>query len=160
MGELSEPVRVPGGYALILMLNRRAPVTGDTVPVWELAQAIIPPDNPVHSILQNPDTTGCEAFRDLVESAAVADTYRVGLVSPAQLPAEVAPLLTDAPFEAVLGPMQTPEGWLYFMKCAEHQKRIIPTDDEIRAQVETEKMELISFQLLSELKRDAVIEYK
>ena len=160
VGELSEPIKTSEGYVLVLMLNRRDAVTEDTVSVWELAQAIVPENSDLHRVLREPVNGGCEAFRNLVVPEAVPNTYQVGLVSPAQLPAEIAPLLKKAPFETVLGPMQTPQGWLYFMKCAEHQKRIMPTDDEIRAQVETEKMELISFQLLSELKRDAVIEYK
>ena len=160
VGELSDPVKVPDGYALILMLNRREAVTGDTVAVWELAQALVPAGNPLHKTLEMTAVEGCDAFRELVQEAGLEDTYQAGLVSPAQLPSDMAPLLKEAPFKEVLGPIRIPQGGLYFMKCDEHQKRVMPTDDEIRAQVETEKMELISFQLLSELKRDAVIEYK
>ena len=76
------------------------------------------------------------------------------------MPEELAPLLKEADFKHVVGPIQTPMGLLYFMKCGAVEKRVMPTKQELQAQIETEKMELISQQLLSELKRDVVVEYK
>ena len=63
-------------------------------------------------------------------------------------------------FEKVAGPVPTPMGNLYLMRCKEETQRVVPTDDELRAGLEGEQMERLSQQLISELKRDVVIEYK
>ena len=83
-----------------------------------------------------------------------------GYDDPAKLPADILPLLKKAKFKTVAGPLQTPAGLLYFMKCGESEERVMPTDEELQSQLENEKMELISRQLLSEIKRDVVVEYK
>ena len=46
------------------------------------------------------------------------------------------------------------------MKCAMTQKKILPEDDDIKMQIETEKMEALSDKILRNAKRFAVIERK
>ncbi|MBQ7413636.1 MAG: peptidylprolyl isomerase [Alphaproteobacteria bacterium] len=160
VGQLSRPIPVSGGYALILMLNKREAVRGDTIKIWELAQAIVPPDSIANTLLQQPVKGGCKTFVEIVKDDAVAGSLQQGRVSPAQLPTDILQILKKAKFKTVAGPMQTPAGLLYFMKCSESEERVMPTDAELQSQLESEKMELISRQLLSEIKRDVVIEYK
>ena len=159
-GQLSQPIKIKDGYAIVLMLNKREPVQGDSILIWELAQAVIPPDKKALQALGKTVENGCFGFQKIVQADAVPGTYQIGQVSPTQLPEELAPLLKEADFERVIGPVQTPLGLLFFMKCGAVEKRVMPTEQELRAQIETEKIELISQQLLSELKRDVVVEYK
>ena len=160
VGQLSRPIRMKDGYALILMLNKREAVKGDTIKIWDLMQVIVPKDSVAVTMLNKPVKGGCPAFRDIVKDDALPGSLQQGQVSPAQLPPDVAPMLKSAGFGKVAGPLETPAGQLYFMKCKESERRVMPTDAELRAQIEGEKMELISRQILSELKRDVVIEYK
>lgn len=159
-GQLSRPIPVKKGYAIILMLNKREAVKGDTIKVWELAQAIIPPDSIAATLLRQPVKGGCPGFWETVKDDAVPGSLQQGQVSPNQIPSDIAPMLKDAPFKKAVGPVQTPAGDIYFMKCGEQERRVMPTDDEIRMQIESEKMEMVSGQILSEIKRDVVVEYK
>ena len=159
-GQLSRPIRIKNGYALILMLNKREAVKGDSIKIWDLMQVIVPKDSVAVTLLKKKVKGGCPAFRNIVKDDALPGTLQQGQVSPAQLPADIAPMLKSVDFGKVAGPLETPAGQLYFMKCQESEKRIMPTDAELKAQIEGEKMELISRQILSELKRDVVIEYK
>ena len=159
-GQLSRPIPVKKGYAIVLMLNKREAVQGDTVKVWELAQAIVAPDSIAATLLKQPVKGGCAGFWETVKDDAVPGSLQQGQVSPKQIPSDVAPMLKDAPFRKVVGPVQTPAGDIYFMKCGEQEKRVMPTVEELKMQIESEKMEMISRQILSEIKRDVVVEYK
>lgn len=159
-GQLSRPIAVKGGYALVLMLEKREAITSDTVTVWELSQAVVPPESIAATLLKQPVIGGCDAFGEAVKDDAVAQSFQRGQVAPNQLPPEVQGLLSDAPFKAVVGPVQTPAGLLYFMKCGSVERRIIPSRDDLKRQIEMEKAELESKQKLAEIKREAVIEYK
>ena len=159
-GQLSRPIKVKDGYAIILMMKKRESVTGDTITIWELAQAIMPNDSIVLPLLEQTIQNGCETFTEIVQEDALPGSFQRGQVSPGQLPKELSPILKDAEFKTVIGPIQTPDGLLYFMKCSQSEERVMPTDDVLKMQIENEKLDLLSRQLLSEIKRDTVIEYR
>ena len=159
-GQLSRPIRVTNGYAIILMLNKREAVKGDTIKIWDLMQVVVPKDSIAATKLKKTINGGCDVFRDIVKKDALPGSLQQGQMSPAQLPSDIAPLLKSTDFQKVVGPLETPVGLLFFMKCKEYEKQVMPTDQELKGQIEAEKMELISKQILSELKRDVVIEYK
>ena len=46
------------------------------------------------------------------------------------------------------------------MKCQVKKQRVLPTNDQIREQLEVEQMENLSKRLMNADKREAVIEYK
>jgi hypothetical protein len=68
--------------------------------------------------------------------------------------------LLGADFNQLVGPVPTPAGNLYLMKCGFEEKNLIPSDMDLRIQIENEKMDLLSRQMILELKRDTVIDYK
>jgi len=160
VGQLSRPIPVKKGFAVILMLNKREAVKGDTITVWELAQAIVPPDSIAATLLKQPVKGGCPGFWETVKDDAIPGSLQQGKVTPTQIPSDVAPMLKDAPFKKVVGPVPTPAGQIYFMKCSETQERVMPSEAELKMQIEAEKMDLVSRQILSEVKRDVVVEYK
>ena len=160
VGQLSRPIPTEKGYVIILMLNKREAVTGDTVRLWELAQAIVPKNSVADALLRQPVNGGCDMFSEIVKDDVLAGSFQRGNMNPAQLPSDIAPMLNTAEFQKVIGPLEMPEGFLYFMKCSENEQRVMPDDDVLKSQIEAEKMELISKQLLSELKRDVIVEYK
>jgi hypothetical protein len=142
------------------MMKKRESVSGDTITVWELAQAIIPNDSIILPLLEQPIQNGCETFTEIVQDDALVGSFQRGQVSPSQLPKEISPILKDAEFQQVIGPIQTPDGLLYFMKCSQSEERVMPTDEVLKMQIENEKLDLLSRQLLSEFKRDTVVEYR
>jgi parvulin-like peptidyl-prolyl isomerase len=159
-GQLSRPIKVPKGYALVLMIGKREAVTTDTVPVWDLMQAVVVSGSSVDKTLSDGKVEGCDAFTKTISNVALSDTVRRGQVSPSQLPVEVKDILDKADLEKTVGPIQTPEGSLYFMKCNLKEVSVVPDKATIREQIEMERMDYASKRLLSEARRDVVIEYK
>ncbi len=159
-GQLSRPIQVSQGYAVILMLNKRAPIHGDTVTIWELMQVIVPADYPMAQRLARPLFGGCDAFVDVVQDVALPNSLQRGQVSPDQLPGDLKALLDEVPFKEVVGPVSMPAGDLYLMKCDQVTERVIPDDAFFKNQIEIEQMTRLSQRLLAEARRDVVIEYK
>ena len=144
-----------------ILLKRLHPEAEQQVPVWELAQAVLPPSSRALAGAQGlPMAAGCDGFMKRVSPEAVAGSVRRGLVAPDQLPDELKRLLAPAQVETVAGPVQTPAGQLFLMKCAVMEKSLMPADDEIRQQIMMERLGKLSDQLLKEARRQAVIERK
>lgn len=159
-GQLSRPIKVPNGYALILMIGKREAITTDTVPVWDLMQAVVVSGSSVDQTLSVGQLRGCDSFAGAVSKIALSDTVRRGQVSPSQLPPEIKDILAGADIGKSVGPIQTPEGSLYFMKCDSKEVSVVPDEETIRGQIEMERIDQVSKRLLAEARRDAVIEYK
>ena len=159
-GQLSRPIKVSQGYALVLMIGRREAITTDTVPVWDLMQAMVPLNKGIERVLTPDFTGGCNAFSGVMSEKDLSETVQRGQVSPSQLPVDVKAILSEVDVGRLVGPIRTPNGALYFMKCDEKQVSVMPDDASIREQIEAERMEHMSQRLLSEARRDVVIEYK
>lgn len=158
VGDISDPFPVPDGYAIVLMVNKRAPIMSDRIAVWDLAQAVLP-ENSVASLSLN-SAEDCESFIKITQKEALAGSQERGMVNPGQLPKDIFALLENQSVKTVVGPEKIPAGNLYFMKCQVSEQRIVPSDEELKMRIGMEKMELLSRQILSELKRDVVIDYK
>ena len=159
-GQLSRPIKVQNGTLLILMLDKKEAAKNGKVEVWELAQMATPKANTVKVMPQILALSDCEAFMKTAGEVGIIDSIKKGLISPSQLPEDLRHALKEQPLKAAVGPVQTPEGDLFFMRCSTKFESILPTDEVIKGQLEMEKMEDISDKLLKRFKRHAVVEYK
>lgn len=157
VGQLSRPLAVKGGYALIVMIDKKLPVTTDSVMLWELAQGGQKEGEKFDKIMA---TKNCAAFTKALKKEGVPESIQRGWTDPNQLPDELRELMTPAAINEVVGPVRVPQGQLFFMKCDVKSQRVIPTEEEVKQQLEMEQMELLSRRLLEAEKRAAVIEYK
>ena len=159
-GQLSRPIKVQNGTLLILMLDKKEPAKNGKVEVWELAQMATPKENTVKVMPQILSLTTCADFMKTAQEVGIMESIKQGLISPSQLPEELRRTLKDQQQSTSMGPVQTPDGDLFFMRCSTKYESILPTDEAIKGQLEMEKMEDISEKLLMRLKRHAVVEYK
>ena len=157
VGQLSRPLAVKGGYALIVMIDKKLPVTTDSVMLWELAQGGQKEGEKFDKIMA---TKNCDAFTKALKKEGVPESIQRGWTDPNQLPDELRDLMTPVAVNEVVGPVRVPQGQLFFMKCDVKSQRVIPTEEEVKQQLEMEQMELLSRRLLEAEKRAAVIEYK
>ena len=157
VGQLSRPLTVKDGYALIVMLDKKMPVTTDSIMVWELAQGGQEEGGNFDTIMAAKD---CDAFIKALEKEGVSSSIQRGWIDPRQLPDELNQLMQSATVKEAVGPVRIPDGQLFFMKCNVKFERVMPTKEDIRQQLEMEQMEMLSKRLLSAEKRSAVIEYK
>lgn len=159
-GQLSRPIKVQNGTLLILMLDKKEPAKNGKIEIWELAQMATPKTNTVKVMPQILALSDCESFMKTAQDVAIMDSIKKGLISPTGLPDELRNALKEQPLKTALGPIQTPDGDLFFMHCSTKYENILPTDEAIKGQLEMEKMEDISDILLKRFKRHAVVEYK
>lgn len=160
-GQLSVPLKIKDGWLLALMMDRKEPIYSDEIPLWELAQIVMPPTNQSFGLqVGRTFKGGCDAFLGQTETERIPGSAQRGLMSPVQLTEELKQVLADAPLRTVAGPVSVPGGRLFFMKCAESSQRVIPTADEVRKSLEMEQLEKSSQRQLQNARRDFLIEYK
>ncbi len=157
VGQLSRPLAVKGGYALIVMIDKKLPVTTDSVMLWELAQGGQAEGANFDKIMK---VKNCDTFTKVLKKEGVAESIQKGWTDPKQLPDELRDLMEPAAVNEVVGPVRVPQGQLFFMKCDVKSQRVLPTEEEVKEQLQMEQMELLSRRLLEAEKRTAVIEYK
>lgn len=159
-GELSAPLKTKNGYLILLVLDRKYPIHTDTVPIWEVSQMALNSNHTAALGDQINNLKSCSAFNTFAKEHAIKESVKSGMISPEQLPRELKELLKDAPIKHVIGPIQTPDSDLFFMKCKITNKKVIPSDEELRMRLEADKMEQLSERLLKNAKRFTVIEMK
>ena len=157
VGQLSRPLAVKNGYALLVMIDKKLPITKDSITVWELAQGGQTEGADSSSIMASHT---CNAFVKTLTKEGVKESIQRGWIDPNQLPNELKDIMETASIGEVVGPVGVPQGQMFFMKCNVKSQRVIPTFDEVKQQLEMEQMELLSRRLLDAEKRAAVIEYK
>lgn len=158
--ELSKPMKVKNGYMLVLLLDKRPAAKDGKITVWEMAQMATPRDKTVSLIPTVLGAASCDAFMKIADKHAIKQSVQRGQVNPAQLPDELRMALSKQKTKAPVGPVQTPAGDLFFMKCGQQTQSLLPPEEAIRSTLEMKKMEELSDKLLRQVKRYAVIEYK
>lgn len=157
VGQLSRPLAVKDGYALIVMVDKKMPIKTDSIMLWELAQGGQEEGANFDKIMA---AKNCMDFMKALNKDGVKESIQSGWTDPNQLPSELRDLMNPAVVGEAVGPVRVPQGQLFFMKCDVKSQRVIPTEEEVRQQLEMEQMELLSRRLLEAEKRAAVIEYK
>ncbi len=159
-GDVSTPLKTDKGYLIILMIDRKYAITTSTIPIWELAQMALEANKTSAFGDKIKGLKNCTEFLDFAKTIAIKESVKSGMVSPEQLPRELKELLSKETTQKVIGPIQTPESDLFFMKCKITNKKVVPEDNELKAQLEAKAMEELSEKLLRNAKRFAVIEMK
>lgn len=157
VGQLSRPLAVKNAYALIVMIDKKLPITTDSVMLWKLAQGGQEEGANFDAIM---NAKNCTSFIKTLKKEGVAESVQQGWTDPNQLPDELRDLMAPAAVGEVVGPVRVPQGQLFFMKCDVKSQRVLPTEEEVKEQLQMEQMELLSRRLLEAEKRAAVIEYK
>ncbi len=157
-GDVSVPLKTENGYLIVLVIDRKYAITTDTIPIIELAQMALPANKTSALGDTIKEINSCDSFLAFARDIAIKESVKSGMVSPEQLPRELKNILQDAPNKKIIGPIQTPDADLFFMKCQMIQKKVIPSDDELKMQLEAKAMEELSEKLLRNAKRFAVIE--
>ena len=151
-GQLSDPIQTDKGWLIVAIHDKKAPLTGDYVDIWDVVQASFP--LPFEAPIK-----GCDTFEMHAKGTAFPGSLQRGMVSPAQLPVPLKELLTPLKTGTLAGPVTVESGVMYFMKCEETQRKLVPSLEELKEQARLEQMALLSDKLLTGYKRLAVIVY-
>lgn len=172
-GAISNPIRVPGGFEIVLLRDRR--VSGrDMATIMNMRQVFLPfegqlnPQAPTAqqlAQLQRAQTLsdqarGCEAM-----DAAARGSPRPADPGPVRLdnitPPELRDLLGSLPIGRATQPIISVDGALIFMVCARETRNLAEANpQQARDILLRDRIELLSRQLQRDLRRRAQIEMR
>lgn len=157
--QVSDPIQTDDGYYIVLLLDHKKPMS-EQVLVWELAQLAVSPAQTIDVLPQLSNLSSCDAFEQWGKQHALSESAKRGYVNTEQLPPKLVDMLKNKKLNTLVGPVSMGAADLFFMKCQEENRSLIPSEDEVRGQLEMEQMMLLTERLMREMKRYAVIEYK
>ncbi len=157
--QLADPIKMADGYRIFVLLDRKVPMP-EHVTVWELAQLAVLPTQTIDVLGELSALTDCADFEKWGQQKALPDSAKRGFVNTQQLPSELVKMLENKKRNTLVGPVSMGQADLFFMKCQEQERSLIPETDEVRGQLEMEQMMMLTDRLLRQIKRYAVIEYK
>lgn len=172
-GAISNPIRVPGGFEIVLLRDRR--VSGrDMATIMSMRQVFLPFEGQVNpqaptaqqlAQLQRAQTLsdqarGCEAM-----DAAARGSPRPADPGPVRLdnitPPELRDLLGSLPIGRATQPIISVDGALIFMVCARETRNMAEANpQQARDILLRDRIELLSRQLQRDLRRRAQIEIR
>ncbi|MCA3366101.1 MAG: peptidylprolyl isomerase [Roseomonas sp.] len=172
-GAISNPIRVPGGFEIVLLRDRR--VSGrDMATIMTMRQVFLPFEGQVNpqaptaqqlAQLQRAQTLsdqarGCEAM-----DAAARGSPRPADPGPVRLdninPPELRELLGSLPIGRATQPIISVDGALIFMVCARETRNLAEANpQQARDILLRDRVELLSRQLQRDLRRRAQIEIR
>ncbi len=175
-GAVSNPIRVPGGYQIVALRNKRESGR-DMATMLSLRQAFFP----FSSTLDQNNPT--QQQRDQVERAQrLAQEARTcnaveqaaARIGGGERPSDPGPIrletVTPPPLRSLIAglqpgkasqPILTPEGVIVMMVCSREQRNLAElTPDQLKNQLLRDKVENLSRQLQRDLRRRATIEMR
>ena len=175
LGAVSNPVKVPGGFSIVTLQAKRE-IGRDVGTALTLRQVFLPftsPLNPQAPTDQQKQTLdkargisasvhSCQQMEQVAKdnnSPRPADPGEVRLeaVNPPAFRQELASL----PFDRASQPLVSNDGIAVIIVCSREQKNMAQESaQEVKAQLLNERVELLSRQLLANLRRHAVIDIR
>jgi peptidyl-prolyl cis-trans isomerase SurA len=163
VGALSEPIRVIGGYSMILLRERRQGMEIDPMDAGiVMRQAVLPLDSDPAMVREiGAMLTACDDFGalqqqrpDLLVSAAI--TIRLGELQPSFLE-----VLEDLAPGDLAQPIESNQGIHLVMICERTEPESpLATREEVRANLENAQFDLIARGYLRDLRRQAFVDVR
>lgn len=160
VGQLSVPIQTDKGWLIVVVHDKKEPLTEDFIDIWEVAQMAVSsvPNNPILPLTGR--LRGCASFEEQAKKFAVPGSFQRGMVSPQQLPPELTDALKLKKVGESIGPiLVTSDKAMYFMKCDTQRRRVVPSLEELREQSQIEQMALMSDKLLTGYKHSTIVTY-
>ena len=169
-GQLSQPIRTSRGYYILLYRDLRDPrrVSPEQLPVI-LAQAVLPTvgntalPEAQRQAIEAEAASSAQSWTDL---AALAERHSlpssgiVGSVSPRDLPPELAEVVARLPENRPSRRVVVSGAEVILMVCERQDPTGLPSRDQVRASIESDKFERLSSRALRDLRRAAIIDIR
>ncbi|GAA0601959.1 peptidylprolyl isomerase [Caenispirillum bisanense] len=166
---LTDPVRTAAGYTIMLVRDKR--IAGDRAAAvgttMSLVQVSLPttgartmaPEQRAALSQRATATTSCDAMEALAREVGTPGSSRIEGLSPNDLPPALAAAIDDLPLETPSRVVPVPGAEVIVMVC-ERSERSALDDEEIRRQIENEKLEVLAERRLRDLRRNALIDVR
>lgn len=175
VGAISNPVKVPGGFSIVTLQGKRE-IGRDMGTVLSLRQVFLPfttplnPQAPTDQQRQTLDKArgisasvhSCEQMEAMGKSNDPGHPVNPGDVALDSInPPAFRQVVANLPFDKASQPLVASDGISVIIVCSREQKNLAQLNTrEIRAQLLNDRVELLSRQLQSDLRRRARIEIR
>lgn len=165
-GQLSQPVKTAEGYKLIVLHAVRDPESPDErQKLVRLTQMFLPDGLPAEkraAALRDANMTrgSCDQFARVAEELKTTPRVDLGKMPENALPAPIRAVVARAGLLEPTAPLPIEGGDLVFMVCSRETASALPAKDEIRARIESDRIETLAQRRLRELRRAAVTEIR
>lgn len=171
-GSITPPIRTIDGYHILLLRDKRligqGLTSGPTIDVLSVELASLPSATEAErgeQLKHLRDTLAagknCDDFERVVKEVPSAVAARNNDVPVAQIPPEVARLISQASPGTVSEPLEGPNFRRMFAVCGRHDANGgLPSREEIRRRMEDEQLEIMARRYLRDLRRSAFIEIR
>lgn len=175
VGAISNPIKVPGGFSIVTVQGKRE-IGRDVGTALSLRQVFLPftsalnpqaPTDQQKQALEKARNISATVHScDQMEQVAKADNssrpanpgdVRLESINPPAL----RQVLATLPFDKATQPLVTSDGIAVLIVCSREEKNMAQeSNEELRAQLLDDRVELLSRQLLADLRRHAHIEIR
>lgn len=169
---VSDPVRTRDGFHILLLRDKHT--AGEQLssePTFDLAQLDVtqlPSSSPeerkqqverIHAAVDK--DRNCDDYERHLRGIGTAHFARAGLVRPSETPLEVRPLLENLVKGEMSEPLRLEDGLRFFIACDRTDPvNGLPSRDEVRHRIESERVELLATRYLRDLRRAAFVEIR
>jgi peptidyl-prolyl cis-trans isomerase SurA len=164
-GQLSNPVRVPGGYQIIALVDRRE---GQVVEQLDLVQVTLPASrasalDDARSRLEEAAAglNSCESVSARFENVEGVIVTELGALSANALVPQIRDVLSGLEPVSATGVLETAAGLQLFVLCGrELTGPGVPSREEVENQLINQQLSLLARRWLRDLRRDATVEIR
>ncbi|MDX2222643.1 MAG: peptidylprolyl isomerase [Rhodospirillaceae bacterium] len=168
--EISDPVRSVSGYHILALRGRRAAGAPDPLmAVVTLSQIYLPtlggraltPDQLAQATTAVATQAGsCEQMNALAERVGGPGSGPIEPVRVGGLPEAVGTVVAQLPVGRVSPPIEITGARLFVMVCSREEDTGIPSEDQVLAKLENDRLENVARQRLRDLRRQAIIDVR
>ncbi len=170
--EISDPIRVTGGYYIVTIRDQRQILGGGATDVeLDLKQILLPLDakaSPDELETQVNLATairgaigGCEDVESVAAELKSSESGSLGKMRLGDLPVKVRPAVADLKVGEISEPVRTGVGVHLFMVCGRSgDEAAEPDTDAIRDDIGNRRLSMMARRYLRDLRRDAVVELR
>lgn len=172
VNQVSEPIRGPGGYFVVLMKDRRRILSADPLDTqYDLQQIFWAAENgDDEAELEQLTATAnqavsqmesCEDVGAVAQNADANDSGPIGALRLRDLPAQLQEELRTLDGGDVTKPLVFASGVRVFIICERLEPEIqAPSEDAIYDQLNQQRVAMMARRYLRDLRRDAIVDYK
>lgn len=170
--EVSDPLRTPGGYRLLVLTDRRRILSLDPLDILldihqvmfsftqettqEIADAWV-----AKAVQEYPKAKSCDDIEALAKALEVESFGKLDEIPLRALTPNLRKLLNSMEDGMATGPIASQDGIRIFFVCGRREPEVgVPDFDEIYAQLQEQRLSMVARRYLRDLRRDSIVDYR
>lgn len=172
IGEVTDPIRTPGGFSILLNRDRRRIMIADPLDTQLIVNQLflsLDKTNDEQTVTQfrriaeplAENGAECDAIETLVKQSGASDRATIGAIRLRDVKGDIRAILKDMePGSAT--PVMDMEDGLRVMIVCDRQEAVAnePEYDDILNQLQQQRLTMMSRRFLRDLRRDAIVDYR